>query len=132
MITNLTITGVKYELNDTTKRYIEKKIGPLDRFLPRHARKSVTADVKIKQIDNPGGNKYEVEVIINVPDKVITAKDSTMNVLAAVDIVETKLNGQLRRYKDDTLACWHGSSAVFVAGRTNYPTGERVPVMLSE
>ena len=104
MITNLTITGVKYELNDTTKRYIEKKIGPLDRFLPRHARKSVTADVKIKQIDNPGGNKYEVEVIINVPDKVITAKDSTMNVLAAVDIVETKLNGQLRRYKDDTLA----------------------------
>ena len=104
MITNLTITGVKYELNDTTKRYIEKKIGPLDRFLPRHARKSVTADVKIKQIDHPGGNKYEVEVIVNVPDKVITAKDSTMNVLAAVDIVETKLNGQLRRYKDDTLA----------------------------
>ncbi len=60
--------------------------------------------MKIKQIDNPGGNKYEVEVIINVPDKKITAKDSTMNVLAAVDIVEAKLNGQLRRYKDDTLA----------------------------
>ncbi len=104
MIKNINITGVKYELNDTTKRYIEKKIGALDRFLPRHARKSVVADVKIKQIDNPGGNKYEVEVIINVPDKKITAKDSTMNVLAAVDIVEAKLNGQLRRYKDDTLA----------------------------
>ena len=59
--------------------------------------------MKIKQIDNPGGNKYEVEVIINVPDKKITAKDSTMNVLAAVDIVEAKLNGQVRKYKDDVL-----------------------------
>lgn len=104
MIKNITITGVKYELNDKTKQYVDKKIGALDRFLPRHARKSATADVKIKQIDNPSGNKYEVEVIITVPDKVITAKDSTTNVLAAVDIVEAKLNGQLRRYKDDTLA----------------------------
>ena len=99
MIRNLTITGVKYELTDTTKKYVEKKIGALDKYLPRHARKSVSADVKIKQIDNPGGNQYEVDVIINVPEKVITAKDSTMNVLAAVDIVEAKLNGQLRKYK---------------------------------
>lgn len=99
MIENLTITGIKYDLTDTTKKYVEKKIGALDKYLPRHARKSVAADVKIHQIDNPGGNKYEVEVIINVPEKVITAKDSTMNVLAAIDIVESKLTGQLRKYK---------------------------------
>ena len=104
MIKNITITGVKYELTNVTRKYVEKKIGALDKYLPRHAKKSATADVKIKQINNPGGNKYEVEVIINVPDKKITAKDSTMNVLAAVDIVEAKLNGQLRRYKDDVLA----------------------------
>lgn len=103
MIEHITITGVKYELTDTTKKYVDKKIGALDRFLPRHARRSTTADVKIKQIDKPGGDKYEVEVILNVPDKVITAKDSTMNVLAAVDIVETKLAGQLRKYKQETL-----------------------------
>ena len=99
MIKNINITGLKYELTDTTKKYVEKKIGSLDKYLPKHAKKSVTADVKISQIDNPGGNKYEVEVILNVPDKVITAKDSTMNVLAAIDIVEAKLNGQLRKYK---------------------------------
>ena len=84
MIKDITITGVKYELNATTKKYVERKIGSLGKYLPRHARKSASADVKIKQIDNPGGNKYEVEVIINVPDKKIIAKDSTMNVLAAV------------------------------------------------
>lgn len=99
MIENLTITGIKYDLTETTKKYVEKKIGRLDRYLPRHARRSVSADVKIHQVNNPGGNKYEVEVIINVPDKVITAKDSTMNALAAVDIVEARLTGQLRKYK---------------------------------
>ncbi len=103
MIKNITITGIKYELTETTKKYTEKKIGSLDRYLPRHARKSASADVKIRQVNNPGGNKYEVEVIINVPDKVITAKDSTMNVLAAVDIVEAKLSGQLRKYKEATV-----------------------------
>ena len=103
MIDNLTISGVKYELTDTTKKYVTKKIGALDKYLPRHARKSVSADVKIKQIDNPDGNKYEVEVMINVPDKVITASDSTMNVLAAVDIVEAKLSTQLRKYKESNV-----------------------------
>lgn len=103
MIKNLTITGLKYDLTDTTKKYVEKKIGGLDKYLPRHARKSASADVKIGQINNPGGNKYEVEVVLNVPDKVITAKDSTMNVLAAIDIVEAKLNGQLRKYKQTTV-----------------------------
>lgn len=103
MIENLTITGLKYELTDTTKKYVEKKIGALDKYLPRHARKSATADVKISQTNNPGGNKYEVEAILHVPEKVITAKDSTMNVLAAVDIVEAKLVGQLRKYKQATV-----------------------------
>lgn len=112
MIKDITITGVKYELNATTKKYVERKIGSLGKYLPRHARKSASVDVKIKQIDNPGGNKYEVEVIINVPDKKIVAKDSTMNVLAAVDIVEARLNGQVRKYKDDVLAHVGGSRGV--------------------
>ena len=112
MTKDITITGVKYELSATTKKYVERKIGSLGKYLPRHARKSASADVKIRQIDNPGGNKYEVEVIINVPDKKIVAKDSTMNVLAAVDIVEARLNGQVRKYKDDVLAHVGGSRGV--------------------
>ena len=112
MIKDITITGVKYELNATTKKYVERKIGSLGKYLPRHARKSASADVKIRQIDNPGGNKYEVEVIINVPDKKIVAKDSTMNVLAAVDIVEARLNGQVGKFKDDVLAHVGGSRGI--------------------
>jgi putative sigma-54 modulation protein len=103
MIAAIDITGVKYELDDVTKKYVTKKIGRLDRYLPKHARKSVTASVKIKQVNRDFGNKYEAEVILRVPDKVLTAKDSTVNALAALDIVEAKLVNQLRKYKQTTM-----------------------------
>jgi len=100
MIQSIAITGVKYDIDDTTKKYVTRKIGRLDRFLPRHARKSVTAEVKLKEVNRDHGNKYEAEIILHVPDKHLTAKDSTVNMLAAVDIVETKIANQLKKYKD--------------------------------
>ena len=105
MITSIEITGInKYSLDDTTKKYVMKKIGRLDRYLPRHARNSVSAEVKLKEVNRDHGNKYEAEVMLNVPDKKITAKDSTLNMLAAVDIVEAKIVAQLRKYKQATIS----------------------------
>lgn len=103
MIASIDITGVKYNVDATTLKYVMRKVGRLDRFLPAHARKSVTADVKLKLINRDHGNKYEAEVILNVPDKRLTASDSTVNMLAAVDIVEAKLMAQLRKYKQATI-----------------------------
>lgn len=103
MIESIEITGTRYEVDETTKKYILKKIGRLDRYLPRHARKSATADVRLRQINADHGNKYEAEIIMNIPDKRLTAKDSTVNMLAAVDIIEAKLVTQLRKYKEATI-----------------------------
>lgn len=100
MIQSIAITGVKYDVDDTTKKYVARKIGRLDRFLPRHARKSVSAEVKLKEVNRDHGNKYEAEIILHVPDKQLTAKDSTVNMLSAVDIVEAKIVSQLRKYKE--------------------------------
>lgn len=103
MIASIDITGVKYIAGDPVKKYVMRKIARLDRYLPRHARKSVTADVKLKQVNRDHGNKYEAEIIINVPDKRLAAKDSTVNMFAAIDIVEAKLINQLRKYKQASL-----------------------------
>ncbi|MBC7459236.1 ribosome-associated translation inhibitor RaiA [Candidatus Saccharibacteria bacterium] len=104
MIASIDITGVKYIVGDQQRKYIMRKIARLDKYLPPHARKSVTADVKLKQVNKDHGNKYEAEVIINVPDKRLTAKDSTVNMMAAIDIVEAKLISQLRKYKQATIS----------------------------
>lgn len=100
MIKSIDVTGIKYSVDEKTLKYVTEKLGKLDRYLPSHARKTMTADVKLKQVNKDHGNKYEAEVIVHVPDKVLTAKDSTVNMMAAVDIVEAKLIAQLRKYKD--------------------------------
>jgi putative sigma-54 modulation protein len=99
MIASIDITSVKYIAGDQVQKYVMRKIAKLDKYLPRHARKSATADVKLRQVNRDHGNKYEAEIIINVPDKRLTAKDSTGNMFAAIDIVEAKLINQMRKYK---------------------------------
>ena len=103
MIAAIDITGIKYDVDETTRKYVLRKIGRLDRYLPRHARKSATVDVRLRQIDADHGNKYEADIVFNVPDKRLTAKDSTVNMLAAVDIVEAKIVAQLHKYKEASL-----------------------------
>ena len=96
----INVTGVRYTPDELTKRYVRKKIGALDRYLSRHTRKSATIDVKLKEVNRAHGNKYECDVIVHLPEQTIMAKDSTLNMLAAVDIVEEKLRAQLKKYHD--------------------------------
>lgn len=103
MIQAIEITGIQFDVDEVTRKYVLRKVGRLDRYLPRHARKSVTAEVKLRQANRDHGNKYEAEVILNLPEKVIMAKDYTVNILAALDIVEAKLVAQLRKYKQASL-----------------------------
>lgn len=103
MINKISITGIKFEIDDTTRKYVTKKVTRLGRYLPRHARKSAMAEVILQEVNRPHGNKYEAEVVIHVPHKTLTAKDSTVNILAAFDIVEAKLVSQLHRYKMESI-----------------------------
>ncbi|NCQ54344.1 ribosomal subunit interface protein [Candidatus Saccharibacteria bacterium CG11_big_fil_rev_8_21_14_0_20_41_19] len=104
MITSVQIVGIAYEIDENTRKYVIKRIGRLDRYLPRHARKTVSAEVKLEEVNHNHGNKYQVEVILNLPGKLVTAKDSTSNILAAVDIVEAKIQAQLRDYKQSAIS----------------------------
>jgi putative sigma-54 modulation protein len=104
MIKTIEISGIGYEIDEATKAYIEKKISRLDRYLPKHARDSVAAKVKLKEVNKDHGNKYEAEVILAVPEKTITAKDSTVNMMAAIDIVEAKILSQIRKYKQESVS----------------------------
>jgi ribosomal subunit interface protein len=99
MIARIDKSGINLELDDDVVKYIDRKIGRLDRYMPRAARSSAHATVVIRDTGNQAGNKYECEVIIRVPGGTVTAKDSTMNKFAAVDIVEAKLRNQLHKYK---------------------------------
>lgn len=88
------------ELTDDIRKYIDKKIGRLDRFMNKHARKSAHVEVKLKQEKSKKKDRLMAEVILHMPGETMTAKESTLNIYAAIDIVEAKLKNQLRKYKE--------------------------------
>lgn len=98
MIKNIDIAGIHYEVKDDLKKYVQQKIGRLDRFVPRHARKSLKVEVKLTE-RKTAADKNECEVIFTLPEQTLAAKEATINMFAAVDIVETKMKNQLVKYK---------------------------------
>jgi putative sigma-54 modulation protein len=100
MIQKMEINGIHFEVDEDIKKYVTKKIGKLDKYMPRAARESAHAEVKLKNVSKGKKNQYTCEVILHLPHDVITTQETTINVFAAVDIVETKLKNQLKKYKD--------------------------------
>ncbi len=98
MISHIEISGIHYEVSDDLKKYVTKKVGRLDRFVPRHARKSMYIEVKLSELKTKS-DRNQCEIIVHLPEQQITAKQSTVNMFAAIDIVETKIKNQLRKYK---------------------------------
>ena len=99
MIARIDTSGINLELGDDIKKYIGRKIGRLDKYMPRHARASVHIEVKLRHTNDKLGNKYECETTLYLPGGKLHAKESTLNMFAAVDIVEAKLKNQLLKYK---------------------------------
>lgn len=100
MINKLEISGVHTVATDELKKYISKKIGRLDRYVPRAMRESLHAEVFLKEGKAKDKNKCTCEVVMTLPHDRITIKESTLNMFAAVDIVEAKLRNQLKKYKE--------------------------------
>lgn len=100
MIDKIELSGSNYKISDSFRKYATKRIGKLDRYLPRGNKKDVVAKVVVTEVDKAHGNKYEISAAMEIPGgKVIAAKDESSNVFAGIDIVEAKLMGQIRRYK---------------------------------
>lgn len=99
MIKRLEIDGVHTAVTDELKKYVSKKLGRLDRFIPRTARESAHMEVKLKEGKAKNKDERTCEAILHLPGETLTLKESTVNMYAAIDIVEAKLRQQLRKYK---------------------------------
>lgn len=102
MINKIEITGIHTDLDTDVEKYVYKKIGKLDSYLPKHARKSAHAEVWLKEAKAKQKKASTCEVTLFVPDLQIVAKETTVNMYAAIDIVEEKLKTQIRKYKEQS------------------------------
>lgn len=103
MIDKIEISGNNLKVSDDVKKYAKKHLGKIDKYLPRSSKKDVILKTIITEIKRDSGSKYEISTAMDIPGgKVIAAKDECSNLLAGIDIVETKLVGQIRRFKTET------------------------------
>lgn len=100
MIQKIEINGIHAKIDEDLHKYVTKKIGKLDLYMTRHSRASAHVEVKLREAKAKDKNQATCEVILYLPNEVITTKETTVNMYAAVDIVEAKLKNQLKKYKD--------------------------------
>src|SRR3546814_4866269 len=100
MIKKLEIAGQQTTITPELQKYVEKKIGRLDHYVARHARESVHAEVKLKETGAKDKKQFKATVVLLLPQEVLEASEKTINMFAAIAIVETKLKSQLRKYKE--------------------------------
>ena len=100
MIEKIEITGNGFKVEEGFRKYVSKRLGKLDRYLPRGSKKEVVMKVIVAEIGKSKADKYEISAAMELTGgKVIAARDECSNVFAGVDLVEAKLAGQIRRYK---------------------------------
>lgn len=100
MLQKFEISGVHLAVNDDVRKYVTKKIGNLDKYLPRRSRDSAHAEVMLKEAKVKDKQHATCEVTLHLPHETINVKETTINLYAAIDIVEQKLKHQLQKYKE--------------------------------
>lgn len=100
MIQKFEINGVHADVDKKLHDYVTKKIGKLDRYVPRQARPSLHVEVFLKERMIKSKKECTCEVVVHLPQENLLTKETTVNMFAATDIVEAKLKNLLKKYKD--------------------------------
>ena len=107
MIKNINLNCINYEIDQVTRKYMLKKISGLGKYLPRHAIKSASIDVRLidkskKRVHD--SEKFEFEILLKIPGKVVNARGLSSTMISAIDAAESKIQSQLRDYKSASIA----------------------------
>jgi ribosomal subunit interface protein len=100
MINKFNVDAVHTTIDPNLNKYLQKKIGQLDKYVPKHARQSIQIDVKLKEAKAKDKSNCTCEVIVQLPHEIIRISETTINLYAAIDIAEAKLKQSLTKYKD--------------------------------
>ncbi|HET7059772.1 MAG TPA: ribosome-associated translation inhibitor RaiA [Candidatus Saccharimonadales bacterium] len=100
MLQKFEVQGVHTTVDDSLRKYVNRKIGSLDRYLSKHDRQSAHGEVILRESKSKKTDHCSCEAILRLPQQTLVAKERAMNMYAAVDIVEAKLKQQIKKYKE--------------------------------
>lgn len=94
LMIKFSIRAENVEITDAIRSYTEDKIGKLNKYF--NDGHEVTAYVNIKSYSD---KRNKVEVTVPAKNVTLRAENTALDVLAAIDLVEEKLERQIRKYK---------------------------------
>jgi len=100
MLQKFEVQGVHMTIDANLRKYVNKKIGGLDRYISKHGRASAHGEVRLKEGKTKNHDNRTCEVTLHLPHDTIIIKESASNMFAAIDITEAKLKQRLQKYKD--------------------------------
>ena len=103
----LQIKSKNVELSPTGRSYIERKLGKLNRYLPKIVETSV--EISGEQTKSPQ-QRFVVQVTINNSGILLRGEERGANLFTAVDKVAAIMNRQIERYKGKLHSKGRGSS----------------------
>lgn len=90
---NYNIRGENLAITPALRDYVEKKVGKLEKYFDT----TPTSDVNVKMaVQN---NKHIIEVTIPMPQLLLRAEETHIDMYAAIDLVVEKLERQIRKHK---------------------------------
>ncbi len=92
----LTVTGRNLEITDSLRKYVEKKIGRLDRYLPN------IQDARVElAVENTRAAKDSqiAQVTLRTKQGIIRAEEASADMFASIDAVIEKMQRQVDRFK---------------------------------
>lgn len=100
MLQRLEINGIHLDVDENLNKYITRKIGRMDKYLPKSCKESAHAEVRLKETTKGTKKTCTCEVTMHIPGDNIVVSESTINMFAAVDIVESKLKNQIIKFRE--------------------------------
>ncbi len=92
----LSITGKNLEVTEALRKYVEKKIGRLDRYLPN----IVDARVELTVENTRAAKDSQIaQVTVRTKQALLRAEEASSDMFASIDAVVEKLQRRVDRYK---------------------------------
>jgi putative sigma-54 modulation protein len=94
-----------FDLTETARDYVDRKIGRLDRYLP---------DIKATRVDlergvtRSQGEVYTAQITAWVDSSILRAEETNPDLFAAIDLASDKIHRQVEKYKGKRLRRWQG------------------------
>jgi putative sigma-54 modulation protein len=99
---NISIKTTKLDLTPAIKKYVEEKVGRLEKYI-----KTEEAKVELGRDQHHNtGDVFRAEIMLFMGGKVMRAEVESGDIYSAVDLVIPKLKEQISKFKDKKETLW--------------------------